>query len=611
MAISRIPGYALLSDLDRQGTDLSFTTNSIPLVYMDFATYTVGINETNPAAFGQSLTVGGNILLHAGHLLSSGNVQYDLGNVNHQWRSVYAANIIAGTFTTNSLSITGNTSSNVIYASAIYDSNYRVLTSNSNVIVNGDVSGSGNAANIYVTLINSGATAGMYGAGDAFYSDQIPQITVNSKGIITNISNVSLSKIGNVSFANGTVSTVANLTLSPGSGYYINANSSIIANVANPVSSQDVVTLNYLNATRSNPANISANNSSVSVIDNNVTAGVIQTMVDGLIVGNVSTAYTTIYNTANIGNLSITNNTVTSTGNLILTAQGTGAVQISGSLALGLPVGDDLARPSNPSKGYTRFNTVSSTIEVYTGTEWIIPGQSSIVSDVINPDGTSNVYTLSSNTTTSGVIVSINGTMQQPTTAYTVSNNSIAFTEIPLTTDTIEVRHIVSGTTTVSPTIIKSGTTQVSADSANVNITGNVLPSANITYDVGSPTLSWRTGYFANVIARHIPRIGSITSASSVTPNSDIVDQVNVTALAAGLSILAPTGTPVDGQTLNIRLKDNGTARALTWTTTSGGYRIIGTTLPTTTVISKTVYIRCIYNAADGFWDVLQVSQQV
>jgi len=60
-----------------------------------------------------------------------------------------------------------------------------------------------------------------------------------------------------------------------------------------------------------------------------------------------------------------------------------------------------------------------------------------------------------------------------------------------------------------------------------------------------------------------------------------------------------------------LRIKDDGTARALTWTTTSGGYRIVGAILPTTTVVGKTTYVGLIYNAADTFWDVVAVGQQV
>jgi hypothetical protein len=104
----------------------------------------------------------------------------------------------------------------------------------------------------------------------------------------------------------------------------------------------------------------------------------------------------------------------------------------------------------------------------------------------------------------------------------------------------------------------------------------------------------------------------TITGASggTITPTSATTNQYTITALGAAATIAIPSGTPIDGQKLTIRIKDNGTARALTWTTSAGGYRIIGTTLPTTTVISKTVYIQCIYNSADSFWDVIAVAEQ-
>jgi hypothetical protein len=99
-------------------------------------------------------------------------------------------------------------------------------------------------------------------------------------------------------------------------------------------------------------------------------------------------------------------------------------------------------------------------------------------------------------------------------------------------------------------------------------------------------------------------------SGSTITPTSDTTNQYTVTALAVPATIAIPSGTPIDGQKLTLRIKDNGTARALTWNTSAGGYRVIGTTLPTTTTASKVVYIGCIYNSQDSFWDVVAVGQQ-
>ena len=104
------------------------------------------------------------------------------------------------------------------------------------------------------------------------------------------------------------------------------------------------------------------------------------------------------------------------------------------------------------------------------------------------------------------------------------------------------------------------------------------------------------------------PRVVSAASASSLTPSIATADIYAYTALAAGLTINAPTGTPVDGNKLMFRLLDNGTARALTWNAT---YTVIGVTLPTTTVANKTTYVGCIYNANNTRWDVIAVTTQV
>ena len=101
-------------------------------------------------------------------------------------------------------------------------------------------------------------------------------------------------------------------------------------------------------------------------------------------------------------------------------------------------------------------------------------------------------------------------------------------------------------------------------------------------------------------------RVQTVTSSATVTPVSTN-DLVIITAQAAGLTLANPTGTFTDGQALMIRIKDNGTARTIAFDT---NYRAIGVTLPTTTVISKTMYLGIIYNATDGKWDVLGTPQQ-
>lgn len=98
-------------------------------------------------------------------------------------------------------------------------------------------------------------------------------------------------------------------------------------------------------------------------------------------------------------------------------------------------------------------------------------------------------------------------------------------------------------------------------------------------------------------------RFGSTASSATPTPSADYYDMYMITALAEAATFGVPSGTPTGGQTLLIRIKDNGTARALSW---NAIYRA-GTdiALPTTTVISKTMYVLFIYNSTDTKWDLL------
>lgn len=98
-------------------------------------------------------------------------------------------------------------------------------------------------------------------------------------------------------------------------------------------------------------------------------------------------------------------------------------------------------------------------------------------------------------------------------------------------------------------------------------------------------------------------RVTSEASNATPTPNADTTDVHIITALAAGATFAAPTGTPTQGQQLIIRIKDNGTARTLGW---NAIYRASSDlALPTTTIISKTLYCGFVYNSTDTKWDLL------
>lgn len=104
------------------------------------------------------------------------------------------------------------------------------------------------------------------------------------------------------------------------------------------------------------------------------------------------------------------------------------------------------------------------------------------------------------------------------------------------------------------------------------------------------------------------PRIASTASSTTPTPDADTTDIYILTALTDNATFGAPTGTPVQGQALLIRIKDDsGGPYTLAF---NAIYRALGVTLPTTTVSAKTMYIGAIYNSTDTKWDVVALREE-
>ena len=105
-----------------------------------------------------------------------------------------------------------------------------------------------------------------------------------------------------------------------------------------------------------------------------------------------------------------------------------------------------------------------------------------------------------------------------------------------------------------------------------------------------------------------VNRVRSVTSASTLTVDSDSFDCISITAQAATLTVSNPTGTPNDFQGLVLRIKDDGTARAISWGT---NYLSSFVTLPTTTVISKVLTVGFWYDSVKGKWSCVSVLNEL
>ena len=142
-------------------------------------------------------------------------------------------------------------------------------------------------------------------------------------------------------------------------------------------------------------------------------------------------------------------------------------------------------------------------------------------------------------------------------------------------------------------TVQTSGANTIMAMGNNTVLTVTCVNTAG-----GTGTASWTWTYNAQ-------RTVSVTTAgATLTPNITIGDVFTITAQDVALAVANPTGTPVNGQRMIIRIKDNGTLRSITWS--GSQYRASSDlSLPTTTIASRTQYLGFIWNSTDSRWDLL------
>jgi hypothetical protein len=126
----------------------------------------------------------------------------------------------------------------------------------------------------------------------------------------------------------------------------------------------------------------------------------------------------------------------------------------------------------------------------------------------------------------------------------------------------------------------------------------NVDNTSNATERAATATLTNK---------RITPRVTTITSSGTPTVNTDNCDIVNITALAAAITSMTTnlTGTPSIGDVLVFQIKDDGTARAITW---GASFTAKGVALPTTTVINKLLTAGFIWNGSN--WGCVGVAQE-
>ena len=481
MTISRVSGNLLQDNLQR-GANLSIQGN---LLYVDVDNNRVGIYTS---AINQTLTVNGNIgignvVLESDSIVSADDLILDpvgnilVSNVNIKNLAEPAANSDAATkFYVDSIS------SNV--AIDITDgSNIESVVNGSTITFLG-TTGQITAAVTSVDTITHALVSDVV-IGNSISS---PYANISVDAVAAQMTVIGNISVGNL-ITNGLVEAIGNII-----GGNITTSGLVEAsgNVTggNLTTTGDVTTATVTASGNIDGANIIASQTIVS--SGNVIA-------NNLIVSNTITSQT-----ANIGNILISDSELSSLGNLNIVSaadsnvriasQGNGVVQIDTHTGLTVPTGNTAQRPASPDTGSLRFNSQTGFLEYYNGGSWDNIGVNYTVdSQTITPDGISNTFTLDRSTSTTEILVQINGVGQIPNTAYTVAGNQIAFLETLETTDILEIRYLTA--------VAASGSvsTGVATRLAYYSVSGSTVQDtgANLTWNgtdqltvVGNATIS-------------------------------------------------------------------------------------------------------------------------
>ena len=346
---------------------------------------------------------------------------------------------------------------------------------NATLDVNGNISG-GNISITGIAGVTGNITGGNILTGGLMSSTgNATHGKILTGGLITATGNVTagnvltggiMSSTGNATHGNiltgGLISATGNLAVG-------NVNTTLVSATGN-VNAGNVVVGNILIP---GTGNVTLGNVNINYLSTPVANS------DAATKGYVDTSTSTAF-----GNITVSNTTISTSlanGNITLTATGTQLVQVSGNLGLVLPNGNTTTRPSPALTGTIRFNTTTTQLEVWDGTQWVSAtnNTSVITNQTVNGDGSTVTFSLNQSATAESILVSINGVLQTPSVDYTTSipGVTITFTTAPAAGDVIQIRFI-AATTTLSG--LQNGTSNVSIPTSGGNVTVGVAGTANV-----------------------------------------------------------------------------------------------------------------------------------
>lgn len=471
MAIGRISGPMLQSNLERQGINLSVETD---LLYFDVTTNRIGIRNTIPA---YSLDVSGN-----GQI---GNIVLDSGNISPL---ITSANLNLSGNGTGIVVVTGNLDAGNISTVNVVTSNVSTSAGNltlapitgANVQIN---SNTNITATTSASSTSSGAlivTGGVGVGGNLYVSATLNVAGMDIKDAISVLTSAIAANSAQMISADNAISNAVSVV----SAAVLSSNDRISA-VSSDLTSIDTKLSNAISAVSVQLTSVNNNlASAINVVSNRVSAIMTSsqtlngatysftgntpsnTVSSGTVVitgglgvsDNIYANAVTATSKLEAASLTITTNTLSNTntdGNVIIQPNGDGIVDINTDTAVLIPAGPESSRPLGASAGYTRYNTSSGYLEYYNGAAWInaSPTTGLMSLDIYQGDNSTTTFTASQTVPVENYIVTLNGVMQLPGVAYTLSGADIIFAEAPTSIDTVEIRSLNTSLVALGPTI--------------------------------------------------------------------------------------------------------------------------------------------------------------
>ena len=532
------------------GTTLGVTGAAI--VYGGLQNTPIG-NVTPSTALFTTVGVSGNATVNDLTVNNSATVGSTLGvtgNINGSSLTLTGSETVVG-----SLSAAGGLQATPIGNAAASTGQFTTLSAT------GNVTGAGLTSNGSITAVTTLSALGglqatpignvtpstaIFTAESVSGNSTVNGLTVNTSAVVGTtlqaLAGIQNTPIGNVTASSGAFTTLT------ASGLTTLTNST---DSTDPTSGALVVTgglgvgktLNV--TTAANIGNVTISNLTISsnITNTGITInpnGTGQTTINS----GLNNSRTVINGTTNANTFVVSGTQVGITTNTFVTGA---TFQVNAKDSLLLPVGATGDRPGSPTAGMLRFNTSAGVIEWWDGSTWSTPTGSFtvVVANSQTGNGSATIFSLPvANASTAGTIVSINGVVQEPITAYAISGNTVTFTEAPSSTDVIDFR-VFTTTTQVTSVLDAAGTTGLLLDTPTVGnkvilfktndteslsiqangtlITGNILPQANAASNIGSLAMQYNT-VFAKATSAQYADLAEYYASDDVYPPGTVLD---------------------------------------------------------------------------------------